>query len=227
MKARVPHVWFTTPDISLASVSQAPSGFWMEFDYLTICKPNIVVIGDSIAEGKPLYSPNLSLGLSNYSSTWARYFKGYPSLRNTLVVNKGVGSETSTATLARIADATSIGARVVFLHASSNDQVNSVSQATRTSNTSSMVTAINGAGAKAVLLNAMYGTSGMTGNPSHRDYMQSWWSTNKDGVGAFSAVDIMEPLIAGGFMSAAYTQSDGIHPNPAGYTLIGAQLSVA
>ncbi|MFN3732257.1 SGNH/GDSL hydrolase family protein [Comamonas testosteroni] len=225
LKGRVAHAWFSAPNIEMVSVSMAPTGFWMEFDYLTICKPNIVVIGDSIAEGKNLYSPNRSLGLSDYSSTWARYFKGYPSLRNTVIVNKGVGSETSTATLARITDATSLGARVVFLHASSNDQVNGVSQAARTSNTTSMVTAITAASAKAVLLNALYGTSTLAGNPAHRDYMKSWWDANKDGVGAFSALDIMEPLQVSDFMNPAYTQSDGIHPKPAGYALIGAQLS--
>lgn len=227
LKGRVANTWFSSANIELVSLSSAPNGWWIEFDYLTVCKPNIVVIGDSIAEGKTLYSPNLSLGLTNYASTWARYFKGYPSLRNTLVVNKGVGSETSTATLARIADATGIGARVIFLHASSNDQVNGVSQATRTSNTTSMVTAITAASAKAVLLNAMYGTSSMSGSPAHRDYMKDWWDANKDVVGAFSVVNIMESLQVSNFMDPAYTQSDGIHPNPSGYALIGAQLSAA
>lgn len=224
---RVANTWFSVPTIDFWSFSNAPNGWWVEFDYLTVAKPNIVVIGDSIAEGKTLYSPNRSLNLANYSSTWARYFAAYTTLRNNLVVNKGVGSETSTATLARISDATSIGAKVVFLHASSNDQVNGVSEATRTSNITSMISAIEASGAEAVLLNAMYGTDTMTGNPAHKTYMLNWWNSNKDSVGAFSAIDIMTPIrVTGDFMDSALTQSDKIHPTPSGYQAIGEYLKI-
>lgn len=226
LRARVSHAWFSTPDIEFLSVSNAPSGWWLEIDYLTVCRPNFVVIGDSIAEGKTLYSPNRSLGLSNYSSHWARYFNGYASLRNNLIVNKGVGSETSTATLARIADATSIGAKVIFLHASTNDYVGSVSDATRTSNITSMVSNATSNGAETVLLNAMYGTSTYVDNPSHRNYMLNWWDTSKDSVGAFSAINIMTPIISSGYMADALTQSDKIHPTPSGYQAIGEYLTV-
>lgn len=226
-KGRVACDWFSSTTISLLKGSTAPVNSWVEIDFLTLAKPNLVAIGDSICEGKTLFSPDRSLALTNDESTWMRHAPIYQGLRNNLIVNKGVGSETSSATLARINDAAGVGAKVVFLHASSNDAAQSITQPTRTSNISSMVAAINSAGAEAVLLNAMYGTSGMSGNPAHRDYMKTWWDTNKESVGAFSAIDVMQPLLSGGFMGASYTQSDGIHPNPSGYGLMGALISEA
>lgn len=229
LKARVAHTWFSVGTIDFWSLSGSPNGFWMEFDYLMIARPNLVVIGDSIAEGKTLYSPNRSLGLSNYESTWARYFSGYSHLRNSLISNKGVGSETSTATLARIADATDHGAKVVFIHASSNDYVGGISDSTRTSNITSMVTAVEAAGAEAVILNAMYGTSDMTDNPAHKNYMKNWWDTSRTSVGAFSTIDIMTPLLSGDYMASGLTQSDKIHPtagSSGGYKEIGDYLEV-
>jgi lysophospholipase L1-like esterase len=226
LKARIACTYVAYIEAQLITLSTAPSGTWMEFDYLTICRPNLVVIGDSIAEGKTLYSPNRSLGLADYSSTWARYAELYPALRNTIVVNKGVGSETSAATLARIADATGQSPRVVFLHASTNDEVNGISLADRTDNIQDTIDAITAASGTTVLLNAMYGTSSYSGNtpsPDHRDYMTTWWTANRLGLtGTFAPLDIMDPIIDGsGFMTTGLTQADGIHPTPAGHEDIG------
>lgn len=226
LKARLAATYVAYIEAQMITLSSAPAGAWLEFDFWTVARPNLVVIGDSIAEGKTLYSPNRSLALSNYASTWTRYAGLYPSLRNNIVVNRGVGSETSTATLARIADATGMGARVVFLHASTNDEVNGISQSTRTSNTQSMINAISAASATTVLLNAMYGTSSYSGNtptPDHRDYMTTWWGSNMPTLtGSFVPVNIMTPIVDGsGYMTSGLTQSDGIHPTPSGYEDIG------
>lgn len=226
LKARVAATFHSWTQVQVITLSTAPIDTWMEFDYLSICRPNIVVIGDSIAEGKTLYSPNLSLGLANYSSTWARYAALYPELRNNLVVNKGVGSETSTATLARIADATGQSPRVVFLHASTNDEVGAVSLSTRTDNIQDMIDAITAASGSTVLLNAMYGTSAYSGNtpsPDHRDYMTTWWNTNRLALtGDVAPINIMTAIVDGsGYMATGLTQADGIHPTPAGHEDIG------
>lgn len=226
LKARIATTFTAYTKIELITVGNAPLNAWIEFDYLSVCRPNIIVIGDSIAEGKTLYSPNRSLGLSNYASNWARYAALYPGLRNNLVVNKGVGSESSAATLSRIADATSNSPRVVFLHASSNDKAAAISLAARTTNIQNTIAAIGDVGATTVLLNAMYSTANYSGNvptPDHRDYMAAWWSADRLAVaGSFVAVDIMAPIKdAAGFMRSDLTQSDGIHPTPSGYQLIG------
>ena len=225
-KARVACDWFSASSISVLTTTSSAAGAWIETDFLTLAKPNIVAIGDSICEGKTLFSPNRTLGLSNDESSWQRHGLLFPSMRNNLVVNKGVGGQTSTQILARMSEATGEGPRIVVLHASSNDEVNSISQATRTSNIQASLNAITAAGQQAILLNAMYGKSGGADNTTPRDlrgYMTTWWTTNANALsGNYMAIDIMAAIIDGsGFMQASLTQSDGIHPTAAGYEAIG------
>jgi len=224
---RVAATSITATSIEIRSQGSAPAGFWVEYDFVTICRPNIAVIGDSIAEGKTLFSPNLSLNLTNFDSTWMRYAPIYPALRNNLVVNKGVGGNTSAQILARVSDVTSGGAKVVFLHASSND-ITATSQSARTTNIQSTVNAFTTAGAQVVLVNGMYGALvGDNAQPALRNYMRTWWDTSSPGITGIAArIDIMTPLrTADYYMSASLTQSDGIHPNPAGYALVGGYIS--
>lgn len=228
-KARVPCDWFSAANIQVVSATAAPSGAWVEFDYLTLCRPNIVAIGDSICEGKTLFAPNRALGLTNDESSWQRHAVLFPAVRNNLVVNKGVGGQTSAQILSRIADATGESPRIVVLHASSNDEAAAISQATRTSNIQSTLNAIIGGGRQAILLNAMYGTSAGSDNtpsPDLRDYMTTWWSVNADALsGDYMAIDIMAAIIDGsGFMQSGLTQSDGIHPTATGYAAIGDRI---
>ncbi|GEM_PF-3142585 len=211
--------------VEFTFTSTAPAGAWIECDYVSLCKPNLVVMGDSIAEGKTLHSPDLSLGLSNDESTWMRHAPIYQGLRNNLIVNKGVGSNTSAMILARVADVTATGAKVVFLHASTNDAGAPVPQSTRTTNIQNTINAIKAAGAEVVLLNAMYGTAAEAG-AGWRDYYKQWWDVYRPEIsGAAAYIDIMHPMIdANGFMSTSLTQADNIHPNIAGHTAIGSYI---
>lgn len=224
-KGRVACDWFSASQIQVLNTSNSAAGSWIEFDYLSLCRPNIAVLSDSIGEGKTLFSPNPALGLTNDESTWMRHAPLYPALRNNLAVNLGVGGETSAQMLARVSDATSTGARVVFLHASTNDYGQSVSQAARTTNIADTVAAIEAASAECVLLNAMYGTATEASNPGLRDYELQWWSDSSAGVGAFSRIDIMQPMLSAGYMDDAKTQADKIHPNIAGHTVIGQYIA--
>lgn len=226
-KARVAGEFFSPPDIQMAIGSTAPSGAWVEFDYLLTCRPNLMSIGDSICEGKTLFSPDPALALTDPSSTYQRYLVAYQNLRNNLVINKGVGGQTSTQIQSRLnADVIVHGPRVVLLHASTNDTVGGISQSTRTSNIQSCINAIAAISARTVLLNAMYGTSSNALNPGLRDYMLEWWNTYRPTLsGTFTEVDIMQPLLSGGYMSAALTQADNIHPTPSGYVAIAAPIS--
>lgn len=228
-KAAVVCEWLSSANIQVLNSTGSPSGAWVEFDYLSLCKPNIVAIGDSICEGKTLFAPNLALGLNNDESSWQRHAVLFPAVRNNLVVNKGVSSQTSAQILSRIADATGESPRIVVLHASSNDEAAAISQATRTTNIQSTLNAITAAGQKPILLNAMYGaaTGGdNTPTPDLRDYMTTWWSVNADALsGDYMAIDIMAPIIDGsGYMQSSLTQSDGIHPTAAGYAAIGTHI---
>lgn len=226
-KARVAGEFFSPPDIQMFIASTAPSSAWVEFDYLLTCRPNLMSIGDSICEGKTLFSPDPGLALTNPASTYQRYLVSYQNLRNNLVLNKGVGGQTSTQIQSRLnADVLVHGPRVVLLHASTNDTVGGISQSTRTSNIQSCVNAIAAVSARTVLLNAMYGTSSNAFNPGLRDYMLEWWNTYRPTLsGTFTEVDIMQPLLSGGYMSAALTQADNIHPTPSGYEAIAAPVT--
>jgi len=225
-RARVACDWFSAPNIQVLTTTGSAAGAWIEFDYLTLCRPNIIAIGDSICEGKTLFSPNPSLSITDYESTWQRHALIYPALRNNLIVNKGVSGNTSAQILSRIAEVTGASPRVVFLHASSNDEALGVSQTSRTQNIQATINAINAAGGQVVLLNAMYGTQAGADNqpgPDLRNYMRSWWTSQMPTLtGVVAAIDIMQPVkIGDDFMSPGLTQSDGIHPNVQGYTAIG------
>lgn len=106
--------WFSSADIQVLTTTSSAAGAWVEFDYLILARPNLAVLSDSIGEGKTLLSPNPSLGLTNDESTWMRHAPIYPSLRNNLIVNKGVGGQSSAEILARVTDVASTGARVAF-----------------------------------------------------------------------------------------------------------------
>lgn len=209
--------WVDVVNVFLAKGTAAAVSNWVEFDFITIARPNIIGIGDSIQAGSTLYNPNPALALTNYTSTWMNYAALYPSLRNNLVVNRGVGGETSAGTLARITtDALAESPRLVILHASTNDEVNGISLSDRTDNIQDTIDAIVAASAECVLLNAMYGTSTYSGNtpsPDHRDYMLDWWDNYRPGLtDLYASLDIMQPLLSAGFMNSSLTQSDGIHP---------------
>lgn len=225
-KARAACDWFSSTQIQVLKSTNAPAGSWVEFDYLTLAKPNIVAIGDSICAGATLYNPNRTSDLTNDESTWMRHCRLYPSRRNNLIVNKGVGSQTSAQIQARIAEATGEGPRIVVVHASSNDELFSITKAARTTNIQNSINAINAAGQFPLLLNAMYGTQAGADNtptPDLRDYMTDWWDNYRPTLsGPFGALDIMRPMIDGnGFMQSSLTQSDGIHPTPAGHQVVG------
>lgn len=222
-KGRVTHAWFAPTQIMVALGSGSAGGSWIEFDHLIVSRPNIIAIGDSIAAGATLFNPNPSSGLTNDESTWMRHAPLYPSLRNNLIVNRGVGSQTSGDFLSRIAtDVTNHSPRVVVLHASTNDSLLGVSQSTRTSNVQDTIDAVLAASAETVLINAMYGTSSNSNNPGLRNYMLDWWDNYRPTLtDLYSSIDIMQPLLDSGFMADALTQSDDIHPNTSGYEDIG------
>lgn len=225
-KGRVACDWFSTTEARLAMTSLSAANSWVEFDYIMLARPNLAVISDSISEGKTLFSPDPALALTNDESTWMRHAVLYPTLRNNLVVNKGVGGNTSAQIFARIADATITGAKVIMVQASNNDEAAGVSLATRTTNIQNTIDAITTAGASAVLLNGVYATSTAPDNtptPDFRDYMKSWWDTNRLTLNGVSlAIDVMEQIkVPGDFMNSLLTQADGVHPNVAGHTVIG------
>ncbi len=208
------------------STSNATNAY-CELDYVIACRPNIVSIGDSICAGHNSFDPSVSVyaGEDNNNTSWQYWAKIYPSLRNNLIVNKGVGGNTSTQILARIAEATAHTPRLVIVQASSNDEASAISQATRTSNMQSTIDAITSASASAVLINGSHATSASSDNtptPDLRDYMITSWTTHVPTLTGLSlAIDTMTPLKDGSNFLASGNSSDGIHLNATGAQLLG------
>jgi lysophospholipase L1-like esterase len=190
-------------------------------------KPNIVSIGDSICAGANLFNPNPAqyAGIDDYDSTWMAHANIYPEIRNNLIVNYGIGGNTSAQILARTQDMLDkTTPRLVFVHSSTNDYGASVPNATRTTNIQGTIDLVKNAGASAVLLNSVYPNAGSANSPANADYYREWWSAySQDISGIAYKVDIMgdSAILDGNYMDTSFTQSDGVHPNVDGYTLIG------
>lgn len=227
LKARLKCDFVSNTSFSIAKHSDAPNGAWFEFDYLTLCQPNIIAIGDSHCAGAVLFDPNIALALGDDESTWMRHAKIYPNLRNNLIVNKGVGAQTSAQITARINEVTRENPRTVFLHASSNDMPATVTPSVRSSNIQSAVNSIKSAGQNVVLLNALYATSAYSGNPGYRDYMRSWWESDRESLTQVDqSLDIMSPVInESGFLATANAQADNVHLTPTAYALVGGYIT--
>jgi lysophospholipase L1-like esterase len=193
---------------------------------LFIAKPNIIAIGDSVTEGATLYAPDPAEGLNDYSSTWMAYAQIYGNVRNSVIVNKGIGSQTSAQVEARMASVmTDATPQVVFLSACNNDYGGGpgVDPAVRSANIQSSVDTIVGAGAKVALYNAVYQSTDNANYPDNGDYFRNWWDTESAGIENVDIkIDWMQGTIMdGNYMDATYTQADGVHPNPTGYALLG------
>lgn len=229
LKARMKCDYVSHTSIFVGKHSSAPTSSWVEFDYLTLCQPNIIAIGDSHCAGSTLFNPDLTINLGDDESSWMRHCNPYPSLRNNLIVNKGVGAQTSAQITARINEVTRENPRTVFFHASSNDTPSAVSKAVRSENIQSAIDSMKGAGQSVVLLNSLYATSTYADNPDYRDYMRSWWEVERRKLNAVDrAIDIMQPVLDGsGFLSPANAQPDKVHLTPAAYALVGSYIADA
>jgi lysophospholipase L1-like esterase len=200
------------------------------FDYLTVARPNLVAFGDSVAAGAPGFDPNPALALTNYNSTWMHWAKAYQSNRNNLIVNKGIGGQTSAQFLARIATIQNMLPKVVFLHTSTNDYNAGATQSARTATMQSIVNGLTGAGASVVLLNQMYGLAAFGLNlPSNglRNYgLDSWYNYIPSLTGLSAKINIMYPTQdSDKFITAANSVAGDGHFSVTGYTLVGQYIA--
>lgn len=192
-----------------------------------VAKPNVVAIGDSITAGHNAFDPDPAFyaGDDDYDSTWMAHAQIYGSVRNNLIVNYGVGGENTGEIANRVqAMLDNTSPSVVFLSACNNDYGDSISLSQRTNNIQSSVDALTNAGVAVALYNAIYPNDSAASFPAQRDYYKNWWDNYRSSItGVNLAIDINEAVKdpnGGGEIDAAYT-ADGVHPNVAGYTLIG------
>lgn len=227
---------FQAPTIQTVTGSMAPAGTWIEHDYLMVCRPNVIGIGDSIEDGRVGFSADPSLNALDGQSNWRAHADILPSLRNRLVVNKGVPGNTSAQIASRVqADAIDHGARIVVVGCSNNDYYNGVSMSARTANIQATVSAAKEAGLLCVLRNSVYGStspvisgSAVT-NGAYRSYHKSWWDSYAESILGADALCGLAGLISEstGYVEHSYLGSDGVHPVTAGYEVIGAEVGQA
>ncbi len=221
--AQVNGTFFGT-QIRLTANNTTTVGAWIEFDYLTLVAPNIQSIGDSLTQGATLFSPVVASALTNGASTWQRWAPLYPALRNNLIVNKGVGSNTTALVAARIAaDCINMGAKLVLLSACNNDIGVGITQAQRTANTQSSIDLCAASSIPVVLYNATYDTAAFAGQPAALNYYREWWTDYRPTLtGLAGSIDIMgSQKDPNGYADVLFTQSDNVHPNVTGYTRMG------
>lgn len=232
-KGRVLHTWFAVTEIKVQTPSASVAGAYLEFDFLTVASPNFIAIGDSICAGSTGFNPDMVTfpSLTAYASSWMRYANPAPTLRNNFIVNKGKGGQTDAQVGARFTtDVLNQNPQLIFLHASTNSEFNGVSFATKNSDLQTMISAANAKPAKLVLLSPMWGTAGGGDNVFPRllrDYSKSWWYTQSSTLtGVDKFIDIMRPLLyPDGYQNPLLTVSDKLHPNEAGYALIGKHIA--
>lgn len=204
--------------------NSSTGGAWYEFDFVELVSPNFQSIGDSLTRGSTLFSPIVSMALTDGTSTWQRWAPVYTSLRNNLIVNKGVGGNTTAMVLARIqADAIDNAPKLIFLSACNNDYNVPVPLATRTANTQGSIDLCTTAGIPVILYNATYSTADDTGQPGQRDYYKEWWEDYRPTLTDVQGwIDIMGALRnPQDYMDNVLAQSDGTHPTPTGYRRMG------
>ena len=203
----------------------SPSGGFSAEGYVHewfTAKPNIVAIGDSVTAGHVLFDPDPAeyVGDDNYQSTWMAHAQLYGNIRNNLIVNYGVGADDSGQVNARVdAMLANTTPSVVFLSACNNDFGAAIPENTRTANIQSSVDKILAASARVVLYNAIYPNNSTVS----RDYYLNWWTNNAAAIaGTSEVIDIMLSGIASGTNQIDPSfAADHVHPNVAGYTMIG------
>lgn len=225
---------FQAPTIQTVTGSMAPAGTWIEHDYLMVCRPNIIGIGDSIEDGRMGFSADPSLNATNGQSNWRAYANVLSGLRNRLIVNKGVPGNTSAQISTRIqSDAIENGPRIVVVGCSNNDYYNGVSSLERTANVQTTVSAVAASGAKCVLRNSVYGgqtpvvAGSLITDGSYLAYHRTWWEDYSASIVGVDALCDLSGMLSpeGGYVCAGLLGADGVHPVADGYSIIGHQVS--
>lgn len=220
--------------IEVSSMPVAPQNWWLDLDYISVCKPNLICYGDSIAAGQNEYG--VTRGTADYhnhrnwAGTWFAKVPLYATNRNNLVLVQGVEGRRTWQYLSQLSEISGSGVKVVFMHASTND-VNdaSMTQTKRTSDTQAIVDQLHAVGAQVVLFNSMQGTKAYndasTNTVKLRDYTDQWWSTELPKVnGLAQTLDIARLIAKDGYMDPALADADGLHLTDAAAQKIAAKL---
>jgi lysophospholipase L1-like esterase len=212
--------------MSTRSGAGAPTSQDVTFSDIMICRPNFVSIGDSITAGHNYFDPNGAhyAGRDNGLSQWQAHCWPALGLRNNLVVNKGIGSQTTTQVRNRIAEGIRHGNPVLYLSVQNNDAGKGISQAQRTDNIQASIHLANAAGVQYVVL---YGAVCPNNNATSAAYYKTWRTTHLptlvDYLGYIEIMDALENPTTGNIQVGLAV--DGTHPTVEGYTLMGQKIA--
>lgn len=207
--------------IEVSSMPVAPLNWWLDLDYISVCKPNLICYGDSIAAGQNEYGVTRGTqdyhNHRNWAGTWFGKVPLYATNRNNLVLVQGVEGRRTWQYLSQLSEISNSGVKVVFMHASTND-VNdaTMTMEKRTSDTQAIIDQLHAVGAQVVLFNSMQGTKAYNDASSTtvklRDYTDQWWNTELPKVnGLAQTLDIARLIAKDGYMDPALGASDGLH----------------
>jgi len=133
------------------------------------------------------------------------------------VVNAGISGDTTSGGLARVDAVTALHPVLVILELGANDGLRGVPLAVTRSNLERIIEALQGAGARVVL-------AGMTLPPNYGpDYIRGFEKIYKD-LAARYRLRLIPFLLEGVALEPGMMQSDGLHPNTAGYRKVAANV---
>ena len=200
------------------------NGGEIELDHCELDGANYIAIGDSLCAGANLFDPSPSANRADFSHQWEQncILGGV----NNFIFNRGIGGNSSEQINSRIqADVIDKGARVCFLHLSTNDERLGVSYQDRQSITQSSINSLSAAGVDVILLNSVYPNNDQAAADYYRDWINGSSFAFRGLTGYRAFVDQMLVLKdSTGNLDPAYTNSDGIHLNQAGYDLFGSYI---
>ncbi|WVM05138.1 tail fiber protein [Pseudomonas phage Ka6] len=208
--------------IEISSMPVAPNGWWMDVDFITVCRPNLICYGDSIAAGQNEYGVTRGTedyhNHRNWAGTWFGQSSLYATNRNNLVLVQGVEGRRTWQYLDSLGEIENSGVKVVFMHASTNDHKDAtMTMAKRTSDTQAIIDRLHAVGAQVVLFNSMQGTKAFndslaSGVTKLKAYTDQWWTEELHKVtGLGQVLDIARLVGKDGYFDPAIAADDGLH----------------
>jgi lysophospholipase L1-like esterase len=167
----------------------------------------IVCVGDSITQG--FADPN----------NWPYHLKARLG-GDWEVVNQGVGGDKTADMLARVDAALALDPHFVIIMGGTNDLANGeVPLATTQANIKAMCTRVESHGAVPVLCTVIPNSYHL----AQRDILNAWIAeyANLKGYSLIDFYAVIDNLSNPQVSNPALVMSDGVHPNPAGYTAMG------
>ena len=172
-------------------------------------RPVIVAFGDSLTAG-------LGVGADrNYPGVLQRKLDA--AKRRYRVVNLGVNGDTTGGGLARLSDVLNLQPRIVILELGANDGLRGLPVEATRANLEQIIQGLQSAGVRVVL-------AGMTLPPNYgNEYVRAFESVFVDLARKYKTPRIPF-FLEGVAANPAFMQSDGLHPNAAGYQIVAGHV---